>query len=283
MKKPPSLRDTQEWMQNALVNPRSVQAEDVAARLTPSNRLSASERLAIYQRSYISRLCACLAEQFPASRHALGPVLFDKFARAYLAREPSDSYTLYDLGRRFPAYLDETRPDREEPDERQEIWVNFMIDLADYERKLFVLFDAPGHEGKHWPTSDTPDEALVLQPCFGLGAYRFPVANYYHSVTDQSEPQLPPVVESYVAITRYDYVTSSFPITPLHYKFLQALQQTQSIDSSLDRVAQELNVSIAMVRASWTGHIRDQWIANHFFVERDTLDRKHFADHLLPG
>ena len=267
----PSLRDMQEWMQNALVDPHSVQKHDVLARLKPSNRLSASERLAIYQRSYISRLCVCLAEQFPASRHVLGPELFDKFARVYLARDPSDSYTLYELGRRFPAFLNETRPDSEEPEERQETWVNFMIDLANYERMLFVLFDAPGHEGKRWPTSDTPDEALVLQPCFGLGAYRFPVANYYHSVADQSEPQLPPLAESYVAITRHDYITSSFPITQLHYEFLGALQHTKSIDTSLDYVAHKLKVSNAMVRATWKGQTRDQWIANHFFVERNTL------------
>ncbi len=165
----------------------------------------------------------CLAEQFPASRHVLGSVLFDQFARVYLAQAPSDSYTLYELGRRFPAFLQETRPDSEQPEERQETWVNFMIDLANYERTLFVLFDAPGHEGKRWPTSETLDEALVLQPCFDLGAYRFPVANYYHSVADQSEPQLPPLAASHVAITRHDYIMSSLPITQLHYEFLRAL------------------------------------------------------------
>ena len=266
----PSLRGMQEWMQSALVDPDSVQKQDVAAWLMPSNRLSASERLGIYQRSYIARLCICLAEQFPASRHVLGSVLFDQFARVYLAQAPSDSYTLYELGRRFPAFLQETRPDSEQPEERQETWVNFMIDLANYERTLFVLFDAPGHEGKRWPTSETLDEALVLQPCFDLGAYRFPVANYYHSVADQSEPQLPPLAASYVAITRHDYIMSSLPITQLHYEFLRALQQSQSVDISLDYVANKLNVSNAMVRASWEGQIRDLWIDNHFFVVRDT-------------
>ena len=259
------LREMQEWMQNALVNPRGVQADDVSARLAPSNRLSAPERLAIYQRSYITRLCACLAEQFPASRHALGPGLFDQFARVYLAEDPSDSYTLYELGRRFPAYLQDTRPDADAP----EPWVDFMIDLARYERALFVLFDAPGHEGKRWPTPATPDANLVLQPCFAIGSYRFPVAQYYHSVTDEAAPSLPPMLDSYVAIARFDYMTSSFPISRLHHQFLEVIQQTGSIDDALARLAEQVQVPEVEVRAALTHQIRNKWIANRFFVDRN--------------
>jgi len=268
-----SLRDMQEWMQNALIHPQMVQRQEIAARLSPSNRLSAAQRLAIYQRSYISRLCVCLAEQFPASRKALGAELFDKFACVFLAQSPSDSYTLYELGRRFPAFLEETRPDAGNGDSYQEPWVNFMIDLATYERALFVIFDAPGHEGKCWPASDTPDESLVLQPCFGLGAYRFPVASYYHNVTDQPESELPPPAESYVVITRYDYLTSTIPITRPHYEFLQSMQQTQSVDASLEQVASKLGISKKSVHESWKTQIRDRWIASHFFVDRNTLSK----------
>lgn len=262
-----SLNNIQTWMQNALIDPYAVKETDVDARMKASSRLSATERLAIYQRSYITRLCHCLAEQFPASRHALGSELFDNFARVYLAEKPSNSYTLYELGRRFPSFLEATRPDKEHPPEHQESWVNFMIDLATYERALFALFDAPGHEGKPWPTPDCPDENLILQPCFHLGHYRFPVANYYHSVTDQSEPELPPCSESYVAIIRYNYLTSSFPITQSHYEFLKSLQSTHNIAESLDYVAGKLELSSENVRSSWQENIRNQWIANHFFVE----------------
>lgn len=261
-----SLRDMQEWMQNALINPRGVRPKEVAERLVPSNRLSAAERLGIYQRSYITRLCVCLAEQFPASRHALGEDLFDQFARVYLAEDPSDSYTLYELGRRFPAFLDASRPDADDPED----WVSFMIDLARYERALFVLFDAPGHEGKPWPTRETPDADLVLQPCFALGAYQFPVAHYYHRVADQTAPDLPPKGCSYVAITRFDYLTSSFPISRQHFELLTAMQDADDIDAALSQVAQRMDLSQADLRAAWTGQIRDRWIANHFFVSRSS-------------
>jgi len=271
MTPPTSLREMQDWMQSALIHPRQVKTQETAARLKPSNRLSAAERLAIYQRSYISRLCACLAEQFPASREALGADLFDSFARVYLARDPSDSYTLYDLGRRFPDFLEETRPDAKNDESQKEIWVNFMIDLANYERALFVLFDAPGHEGKFWPTSETPDQALMLQPCFDLGAYRFNVAGYYHDATRHSKANLPSLSESYVAMCRYDYLTASFQITRPHFEFLRAMQDTQNVDLALDHIARLLNMSTKIVRESWQDEIRDQWIAKHFFVDRNRL------------
>ncbi|MDJ0631136.1 MAG: DNA-binding domain-containing protein [Rhodobacter sp.] len=256
-------------MQSALIAPHQVRPQDVAERLKPSNRLSAAERLGIYQSSYIARLCACLAEQFPASRHALGPQLFDQFARLYLSEVPSDSYTLHELGRRFPSYLQETRPDGDASEAEQEAWVNFMIDLATYERSLFVLFDAPGHEGKPWPTPETPDAALVLQPCFTLGAFRFPVAQYYHDVTAESDPYIPPIEPSYVAIARHDYLTASFPISHMHHAFLAEVQSTQSIDMALRAVANRLNAPLSEVRKVWTDDLRERWINNHFFVARN--------------
>jgi hypothetical protein len=147
-----------------------------------------------------------------------------------------------------------------------------MIDLATYERTLFVLFDAPGHEGNSWPTSDTPDENLVLQPCFELGAYRFPVAGYYHNAVDQTEAELPPFAESYVAICRYNYLTSTVPITRPHFEFLQSMQQTQNIDVSLKRLADQLEVSEEKIRQSWKFNLRERWIENRFFVDRTTLE-----------
>ena len=86
MSDPGALHALQEWMQNALIQPSSAAKQEVDQRFKASNRLSASERLAIYQRSYISRLRLCLAEQFPASRHALGADLFDQFARTRTIR-----------------------------------------------------------------------------------------------------------------------------------------------------------------------------------------------------
>ena len=148
-----------------------------------------------------------MREQFPALCHALGEPLFNDFVAEYIRERPPESHTLYDLGRRFPAFLDESRPDRDQPPEEREAWIDFMIDLARFERQMFVMFDAPGHEGKPFATPETPDARLRLQPAFAIGAYRFPVAAYYHAVRQKQPAELPPAEASYAALVRTAYVT----------------------------------------------------------------------------
>ena len=263
-------------MLDALLAPRGTAG--IGERLTDSPTLGARARLAIYQRSYILRLVKCLAEQFPALGHALGAPLLEDFAREYLRACPSDSYTLYELGRRFPEWLEASRPDRESPPEEREDWIDFMVDLARYERELFRLFDAPGHEGGAWPTVDVPDARLVLQPCFALAQYRYPVAWYYHEVRHERSPKFPPALATYVAIARRDYLTATFPLNPVHFQFLRALQKLGSVDAALEAVAQEVGRPLAEVRRSWDDVVRRPWIQAGFFSEitRVGTDQKTF-------
>jgi hypothetical protein len=72
---------------------------DVAAEfIKPNDRLSSFERLEIYNRQYWFRVLDCLYDDYPGLRAILGERKFMKLATAYLARYPSDSYTLRDLG-----------------------------------------------------------------------------------------------------------------------------------------------------------------------------------------
>lgn len=276
-----SLASLQQWMLDALVHPQRVDPSDVDRHLRASRGMDAGARLAIYQRSYILRLAKCMAEQFPALCHALGDSLFADFAREYVQAQPSEAYTLYDLGRRFPAYLEESRPDRELPEGEREDWIDFMVDLARYERELFRLFDAPGHEGQPWPTAAVPDDRLVLQPCFALGEYRYPVAWYYHEVRQEKNPQFPPRRPSFVAIARRDYVTSTFPIHAVHHRFLCAMQAGRSVGESLSVVSEALQRRVEDVRRSWATEVRTAWIEAGFFVCRP--DSKFVSEFVEEG
>ncbi len=262
-----NLPALQHWMLEALREPRSTQG--ISERLTDSPRMDARAQLAIYQRSYILRLAKCLAEQFPAMVHALGAPLFDDFAREYLAACPSDAYTLYELGRRLPAWLAESRPDRDLAADEREDWIDFLVDLARYERELFRLFDAPGHEGGVWPTGHEADAQLVLQPCLALAQYRYPVAWYYHEVRHARSPGFPPAHPSYVVIARRNYLTATFPLNPVHYQFLCGLQKLGSVDGALAAVALEFKRPLAQVRDSWHATVRESWMRAGFFIARD--------------
>ncbi len=258
-----ALHDLQRWMHQALITPDAVDPA-IANALLPGHRLIASECLAIYQRSYILRLRMCLGEQFPATRHALGAPLFAAFADEYLRACPPSSHSLYDLGERFPTWLTETRPDREAPE--REDWIDFMVDLAHYERELFRLFDAPGFEDGPWPTTSSDDRTLVLQPCLRLASYQFPVARYYQDVRADRSPAPPTGAPCHLVILRRNYETVTYPVSALHFRFLSTLQQTQNIEAALADIAQWSRRPLNDVTASWTADVRAAWIEAGFFA-----------------
>jgi hypothetical protein len=266
-----SLESLQGWMQAALIFPRQTDAGEIRQVLKDSPRLNAVERLAIYQRSYHLRLLRCLQEQFPALCHALGRELFNGFAREYLQQLPSESYTLCDLGRRFPGYLEDARPDRDAHADQREAWIDFMVDLTRFERQVFVMFDAPGHEGKPFASVDTPDHRLRLQPCFQLHESRFAVAAYYHQVKNQQSPELPPREHSYLAMARTQFVVHTFPISAFQYQFLKALVNGANVPQALESVAGNSARSVEEVSHAWSSPegLRRRWITAGFFVEQD--------------
>lgn len=262
------LRELQQWMQGALIAPGAVSTEDITAAILPGPRMPASACLAVYQRSYILRLRKCLEEQFPASRHALGAQLFADFADEYLRDCPSDSHTLYELGRRLAHWLEQNRPDRDEAPEQRESWIDFMVDLAGYEYELYRLFDAPGHEGGVWPDASADDDALILQPCLSLATHRFPAAWYYHEVRAGRAPAFPAAEPSHVVMLRRDFLTHTYPVTAQHYRFLVLIQQTGHVPTALRAIAAENGRPLEEVERSWRDDVRGPWLEAGFFIEQ---------------
>ena len=77
-----------------------------AARfIKPNDRLTAFERLEIYNRQYWFRVLSSLYEDFPGLRAVLGARRFDAMAKAYLIRNPSRSFTLRNLGSRLVSWV----------------------------------------------------------------------------------------------------------------------------------------------------------------------------------
>lgn len=254
-------------MQSSLIHPKSATNQQINDTFNPGPQLTAQQTLGIYQRGYILRLTKCLEEQFPALKTALGENLFLQFAKRYLQFYPSESYTLYDLGNRFADFLEQDRPDRNNA--QKETWIDFMVDLARYENLHFSLFDAPGNEGKPWPDVAAKDEDLILQPCFALAQYRFPVGWYYHACKDDTNVALPPMQRSWVALLRTNFVVTTFPISQFHYDFLTRLKDTQSVPLALKQVSAAANIDIQLVTQSWQHEVKKQWIKAGFFILRE--------------
>lgn len=223
-----TLAQLQHWMQSALMQP---DGRSPAARpeylINESSRLTAARHLHIYRQSYIARLRDCMKNQFSALAYALGAELFQMFADQYLNAYPSDSYTLNNLGERFPDFMAETRPDREQ--EEKESWIDFMIELARFEYTLSVIFDAPDDEETEPANESTPDEKLRLAPLFHLFYHPYPICRYYLEVTRKQAPELPFAADSYCVATRSNYRLSLQEIKPAQYHFLKLLARGQTI------------------------------------------------------
>lgn len=267
----PSLYALQKWMQSTLIFPQQVSKQQAEFLMLPSARLSGLQRLGIYQRSYYLRLLHCMREQFPALCYALGKDLFTDFAQQYLEAYPSESHTLYELGKRFPNYLESSRPDKDMPAQR-ESWIDFMVDLAHFERELFVLFDAPGCEGSNPVDEHVEDARLSLQPCFVLADYRYQVGWYYHEVRSGNEPAFPIAERSLLALVRKNYLTHTFPLSLPQYYFLQRLQIGETVDVALNFVAETLSKPADEVYQSWASQdgTRGRWIDAGFFIDKES-------------
>jgi hypothetical protein len=70
-----------------------------------NERLSAKERLAIYNRSYFYRLLDALSSVFAQTKRVLGDSDFERLGLAYVARHPSEQPAVERFGRAFSEYL----------------------------------------------------------------------------------------------------------------------------------------------------------------------------------
>lgn len=102
--------------------------------IKPNDRLSAFERLEIYNRVYWFRVLDCLYDDYPGLRAIVGEKKFLRIATAYLAKYPSVSFTLRNLGQRLEQFL------REEP-----AWIapneTLALDMARFEWAQVIAFD----------------------------------------------------------------------------------------------------------------------------------------------
>lgn len=270
---------------------------EIDAVITPSQALSSVERLDIYNRSYFARLLECMRAEYSVLATALGDELFDSFALGYLQQYPSVSYTLTDLGERFPDYLAETRPRGEiardvpadlaadtaecsdglgiRPTEVEGDWPEFLIDLARLERTINVVFDGPGAEGTPLldreqlaaiPPESWPAARLECVPCLRLLFFSYPINDYFTAIRRGEQPDLPERSASYLAVTRRDYRVYRYPLTAAQFHLLQALNTGESVGTAISIAAEHSTVP----DEQFANDLRDwffQWMGAGFFLD----------------
>lgn len=227
MPEPAGLRELQGWLHEAIVRLDAVPPPfEVERVVRSSGRLSARDRLELYRRSYRQRLLETMRAGYPGLRHLLGAELFDDFALDYLEAHPSSSYTLLRLGERFPDHLAATRPD---PEAAGGSWPVLMVDLARLERSFAEVYDGPGVEGESLPGGSDLPAAIEVVPCLRLMRFSFPVGPYLSEVRSGAAPPPPEPAESFLALSRRDYVVSMTPLGAAEYGALERLSRGESL------------------------------------------------------
>ena len=200
--------------------------------------------------------------QFKALHHTLGDALFDDFSRLYLKEKPSSSPSLANLGDDFPNFLDRTRPDKDNP----ELWIDFMIAMAQFECDLYRIFDQEGSEGDMLADNDTLDQHLKLQKCFSIHTYPFDVNTYYQEVAQEKSPEITRANTIYIAFVRTNYQVYIINLTEIQYQFLAALLKGETIIAILKRFSEESGLPIETVNKEWQNW-KEAWVNKGLFLK----------------
>jgi hypothetical protein len=221
-----------------------------AARfIKPNDRLTSFERLEIYNKQYWFRLLSSLMEDFPGLRAVLGERRFDAMAKAYLVDNPSQSFTLRDLGSRLEDWL------RKHPR-----WAGrkhaLAVDITRLEWADIEAFDGKAESALRPEEISGADAArlkLKLQPYIRLLSLRYPVDDLLLAVRKDDEDtdfasnafqerrkrkrvravaQLKPA-PIFLAVHRVDYMVYFRRLELEEFAILIALQEGRSIAAAI--------------------------------------------------
>jgi hypothetical protein len=217
--------------------------------IAPNARLSSFERLEIYNRQYWFRLTSAVAEDFPTLNAVLGQKRFDALILAYLAKNPSTSWTLRNLGARLPAFLESHlgfagRRHR------------LAVDIARLEWAYVEAFD----NARRTPLTAEdayavgPETRISLQPHLQLLSLSYPIDNLVLSIKKEAPEidiasnaasrregrarvKLPPVrrEQIYLAVHRYDDSVYYRRIEREMFQLLRSLRAGASVAEAATR------------------------------------------------
>lgn len=153
-------------------------AEFAETFVKSNDRLTALERLQIYNRMYWFRLIDCFHDDNPGLRAALGVRRFNRLAEAYLSAHPSSSFTLRNLCRKLEGFL-RRYPEWTAP------YTRLALDIARFEWAQTVAFDEaalPVITAEQIAATPPWRLRLGLQPYVTLLALEYPVDDYVIAV-----------------------------------------------------------------------------------------------------
>lgn len=245
------------WTLDEAISAAAGHGVDCESAIVGSARLPARQRLEIYVSSYRARLIECLRAEFPALKRFVGDQVFDLFAGAYLGVHPPSSYTLFDLGAGFPAFLESARP---QPHDGRGTLDALPASLARVERAFAESERAPGVEANTDASIDASVHVRSAVPLFDvvyayalrlktpaslqLLSLDFDFSTLLADVAADRPYDTPRAVETLVAVARSRYRVRMHNLERWSFAFLRQLGTPGcNVRDATSQVADELGLT----------------------------------------
>jgi hypothetical protein len=256
-----------------------ISAPAAAQFVLPNERLSAFERLQIYNQQYWWRLLSNFGEDFSGLRAVLGVRKFDRLAQDYLTRCGSTSWNLRNLGQDLESFL------RQNPEATAPV-TQLAIEMAQLEWAQVEAFDGPQRppiDPKKIARTAPGRLVLKLQPYLTLLELEYPVdellrkassldhetssASNAVSRDDAEEPAAkrraprlrprPSPTPIFLAVHRVEFVVYFKRLEPRAFLLLKTLKDGTSLAQACDSALQDWDLPAEQAAA----HVQ-AWFAN---------------------
>ena len=224
-------------------------SQDILAQVRGNARESAATMFGVYRNAYWARLVECLGVDFPGLKILAGDQAFDRLARAYIARHPSQHPSVRWAGRHLAAFLAAEAPYRDDP---------WFADMARFDWALAFSFDAPDASA-----AGLADLANVPPEFWGSVRLAFhPTLDAFRIATpvDEARPRLledADIVldraarcERAIMTWRMEHDVKFRAIDPLEHAALLAMQDGATFGDMCELVAHDMDAEQAPLRAA---------------------------------
>ena len=138
-----------------------------------------------------------------------------------------------------------------EPGEPEVSWPEFLADLARFEWTFSEVFDGPGVEGGRGGVARPCSTRRRCGPCRQSSPRRgwsrcracacwrcdFPVQEYHAEVREENSPAVPEPAETWLAVTRRNYIVHHSALSALEYRLLSALAAGRNVGEAIAEAA----------------------------------------------
>ena len=173
---------TSDWETNPVWTDGRPSAQVVAEFIKPNDRMTAIERIGLYNKQYWYRLIDIMYEDYPGLAATMGDKKFHAFCEAYLSAHPSKSGLLRNLGKHLDTFIP-ARPSLTAPH------TEMAHDMARFEWAQVEAFDRaekPALRPQDLVGRDPNATRLSLQPYISLLDCHFAVEKLLVAVKKQS-------------------------------------------------------------------------------------------------